>query len=238
MGLVAVADGMGGHRAGEVASATALEALRAAITSGRPLRESIEDANEAVFAKSLTDTEPPRHGHDAHRRHARPPGNTLLVGHVGDSRAYLLHDGELAPGHRRPQPGRGARARRTPHRRRGRGAPAALDHHPRARRGRDGRGRRVPGRARPRRPPAALLRRPHRHGAGRGRSRPRCDARTIPTRAAAAARRRREPRRRRGQHHRGRGRGDRRGAATRGRAERHRADRGRRGRRGARTGTG
>ena len=71
MGLVAVADGMGGHRAGEVASATALEALRAAVTSGRPLRESIEGANEAVFTKSLTDTEPARHGHDAHRGHAR-----------------------------------------------------------------------------------------------------------------------------------------------------------------------
>ena len=71
MGLVAVADGMGGHRAGEVASATALEALRAAVTSGRPLRESIEDANEAVFTKSLTDTELARHGHHAHRGDAR-----------------------------------------------------------------------------------------------------------------------------------------------------------------------
>ena len=38
LGLVAVADGMGGHRAGEVASATALEALRAAVASGEPLR--------------------------------------------------------------------------------------------------------------------------------------------------------------------------------------------------------
>jgi serine/threonine protein phosphatase PrpC len=34
MGLVAVADGIGGHRAGEVAGATAIEALRSAITSG------------------------------------------------------------------------------------------------------------------------------------------------------------------------------------------------------------
>src|SRR5207237_1342152 len=41
MGLVAVADGMGGHRAGEVASATALETLRAAITGGRPLRVDV-----------------------------------------------------------------------------------------------------------------------------------------------------------------------------------------------------
>jgi len=55
MGLVAVADGVGGHRAGEVASATALEALRASVNQGNSLREAIEDANEAVFTKSLTD---------------------------------------------------------------------------------------------------------------------------------------------------------------------------------------
>src|SRR6478736_2825819 len=94
MGLVAVADGMGGHRAGEVASATALEALRAAITGGRPLRESIEDANEAVFTKSLTDTSLRGMGTTL-TAGTLASGGTLLVGHVGDSRAYLLHDGEL-----------------------------------------------------------------------------------------------------------------------------------------------
>ena len=85
---------MGGHRAGEVASATALEALRAAITSGRPLRESIEDANEAVFTKSLTDTSLRGMGTTL-TAGTLVAGDTLLVGHVGDSRAYLLHDGEL-----------------------------------------------------------------------------------------------------------------------------------------------
>jgi protein phosphatase len=94
MGLVAVADGMGGHRAGEVASATALESLRAAITSGRPLRESIEDANAAVFSKSLTDTSLRGMGTTLTAA-TLVSGGTLLVGHVGDSRAYLLHDGEL-----------------------------------------------------------------------------------------------------------------------------------------------
>jgi len=94
MGLVAVADGMGGHRAGEVASATALEALRAAISSGRPLRESIEDANTAVFTKSLTDTSLRGMGTTL-TAGTLVAGGTVLVGHVGDSRAYLLHDGEL-----------------------------------------------------------------------------------------------------------------------------------------------
>jgi PPM family protein phosphatase len=94
MGLIAVADGMGGHRAGEVASATALEALRAAITGGRPLRESIEDANDAVYTKSLTDTSLRGMGTTL-TAGTLVAGDTVLVGHVGDSRAYLLHDGEL-----------------------------------------------------------------------------------------------------------------------------------------------
>ncbi|MFI5053119.1 MAG: Stp1/IreP family PP2C-type Ser/Thr phosphatase [Acidimicrobiia bacterium] len=94
MGLVAVADGMGGHRAGEVASATALEALRAAVNAGRPLREAIEDANGAVYEKSLTD--PNLHGMGTTLTAGTlAAGGTLLVGHVGDSRAYLMHDGEL-----------------------------------------------------------------------------------------------------------------------------------------------
>jgi PPM family protein phosphatase len=94
MGLVAVADGMGGHRAGEVASATALEALRAAVGAGRPLREAIEDANEAVHTKSLTDAS--LHGMGTTLTAGTlAAGGTLIVGHVGDSRAYLLHDGEL-----------------------------------------------------------------------------------------------------------------------------------------------
>ncbi len=94
MGLVAVADGIGGHRAGEVASATAVEALRASITSGRTLRESIEDANAAVFAKAQTDMNLRGMGTTL-TVGTLVAGNTILLGHVGDSRAYLLHEGEL-----------------------------------------------------------------------------------------------------------------------------------------------
>jgi protein phosphatase len=94
MGLFAVADGMGGHRAGEVASATALEALRAATNTGQPLREAIEAANEAVFTKSLTDTSLRGMGTTL-TAGTLVSGGTVLVGHVGDSRAYLLHEGEL-----------------------------------------------------------------------------------------------------------------------------------------------
>ena len=147
MGLIAVADGMGGHRAGEVASATALEALRASITSGRPLRESIEDANDAVFTKSLTDDSLRGMGTTL-TAGTLVAGGTMLVGHVGDSRAYLLHDGELRQLTADHSLVEELVARGPAHRRRSGGPPATVDHHPRARRRRVGRGRRVPGRAR------------------------------------------------------------------------------------------
>ena len=94
LGLVALADGMGGHHGGEVASATALEALRAGVTSGASLREAMEEANRAVFAKSLTDTS--LHGMGTTLTAGTlVTGGTLLIGHVGDSRAYMFRDGDL-----------------------------------------------------------------------------------------------------------------------------------------------
>jgi protein phosphatase len=92
--LYAVADGMGGHRAGEVASATAIESLRSAYAGGRPLDQAVEAANAAVFAKAAAD--------DALRGMgttltalAVEDGHTALLGHVGDSRAYLMRDGAV-----------------------------------------------------------------------------------------------------------------------------------------------
>ena len=94
LGLVAVADGMGGHQAGEVASATALEALRAAVGSGEGIRDAVTSANEAVYDKSTTD-ERLRGMGTTLTAGTLAAGGTLLLGHVGDSRAYLLHAGEL-----------------------------------------------------------------------------------------------------------------------------------------------
>jgi PPM family protein phosphatase len=94
LGLVAVADGMGGHQAGEVASATALEALRAAVTSGEGIRDAVTAANAAVFDKSTTD-ERLRGMGTTLTAATLATGGTLLLGHVGDSRAYLLHGGRL-----------------------------------------------------------------------------------------------------------------------------------------------
>jgi protein phosphatase len=95
IGLVAVADGMGGHRGGDVASATALEALRASVTSGHPVREAIEAANLAVYEKAATD--PALYGMGTTLTAGTlVSGGTVLIGHVGDSRAYLWHDGKLS----------------------------------------------------------------------------------------------------------------------------------------------
>lgn len=94
LGLIAVADGMGGHQAGEVASATALEALRAAVASGEPLREAIEGANEAVLEKSESDRDLHGMGTTLTAGMVVADGS-LTIGHVGDSRAYLSRDGEL-----------------------------------------------------------------------------------------------------------------------------------------------
>jgi PPM family protein phosphatase len=94
LGLVAVADGMGGHRAGEVASATALEALRAAVASGEPLRDAIEGANDAVLEKSVSDQEFHGMGTTLTAGMLGSDGH-LVVGHVGDSRAYLVRGGAI-----------------------------------------------------------------------------------------------------------------------------------------------
>ena len=92
--LFAIADGMGGHRGGEVASRTAIEALRAVVASGRSVNEAITRANEAVIERAAGDDELTGMGTTLTAVVVAGDGN-LLVGHVGDSRAYLLHDGTL-----------------------------------------------------------------------------------------------------------------------------------------------
>ncbi len=94
IGLVALADGMGGHQAGEVASATALEALQAAMRDGGDIREAIEAANAAVYEQSQGDEQLQGMGTTLTAATLSDDG-TLLFGHVGDSRAYLMRDGTL-----------------------------------------------------------------------------------------------------------------------------------------------
>ncbi len=101
-GLFIVADGMGGHAAGEVASEMAVHIVAKELGSLRGLsdgeaaarmRAAIRKANAAIFDRTLAE-------HDK-----RGMGTTTtvmvlfsrryLIGQVGDSRAYLLREGEL-----------------------------------------------------------------------------------------------------------------------------------------------
>ncbi|SFW31993.1 PP2C family protein-serine/threonine phosphatase [Luteibacter sp. UNCMF366Tsu5.1] len=92
LGLFLVVDGMGGHRHGEVASATARDGVVAQVTAGQSLVDAVQRVNEALIARSS--------GQAA----ARPMGTTIaavrMTGRryeaawVGDSRIYRW-DGAL-----------------------------------------------------------------------------------------------------------------------------------------------
>ena len=97
--LLLVADGMGGHRGGEIASKLAVEAVervfeRSAGLPERMLRSALEGANERIYE------------HAQRERHLEGMGTTAVafylgrdgtawVAHVGDSRLYRLRGGEL-----------------------------------------------------------------------------------------------------------------------------------------------
>jgi protein phosphatase len=92
--LYVVADGMGGHRGGQVASRVALEALESLTAEGNgTLPENVHGANKAVWDRSVEDDR--LAGMGTTLTAARIDGASALIAHVGDSRAYLLRDGEL-----------------------------------------------------------------------------------------------------------------------------------------------
>src|SRR6476659_9183711 len=91
--LFAVADGMGGHRAGEIASATALDGLKLAVTEGTPVADAVGRANTAVWDKAAGDTE--LAGMGTTLTAAIFDQGALTIAHVGDSRAYLLRGDRL-----------------------------------------------------------------------------------------------------------------------------------------------
>ena len=98
--LFAVADGMGGHAAGEVASEVAIQALRAAFERNRSsegLAEAVRAANRAVWDRAQEKPEYRGMGTTLTAVALVGDGDdeTLAVVNVGDSRTYLLRDGEL-----------------------------------------------------------------------------------------------------------------------------------------------
>jgi PPM family protein phosphatase len=92
--LYAVADGMGGHRGGEVASQLALETVESLFREGATsLTEQVREANRAVFARSQEDRNVS--GMGTTLTAAQIEGGAVRLAHVGDSRAYLLRGGAL-----------------------------------------------------------------------------------------------------------------------------------------------
>jgi len=85
--LVAVADGMGGHAAGEVASALALETLVAALEAGDALDDAFVKANTAVWDKAR---EPGKRGMGTTLVAALVDDGEYMIANVGDSRGYLV----------------------------------------------------------------------------------------------------------------------------------------------------
>jgi len=101
--VFAVADGLGGHQGGEVASAAAVEPLAA--LDGRELADpdeaaealaaAIREGNAAILDRAAGDPGLWGMGTTVTAA-ARAGDHHLQLAHVGDSRAYLLRDGSLA----------------------------------------------------------------------------------------------------------------------------------------------
>jgi protein phosphatase len=95
--LFAVADGMGGAQAGEVASGLAAAALRESGANGggeRRVAQLIQEANRRVHDRATSDAAASGMGTTITAALFEPDGR-VSFGHVGDSRAYLLRDGRL-----------------------------------------------------------------------------------------------------------------------------------------------
>jgi protein phosphatase len=101
--VFAVADGMGGHQAGEVASAMAADVLRERLATGAPSTEVMEaavvEANAAIFQTARRNSSQMGMGTTLTALAVVPATDTtptqLALANVGDSRTYVLAQGRL-----------------------------------------------------------------------------------------------------------------------------------------------
>ena len=111
LGLYVVADGMGGHAGGEIASAEAIDQIHAMIRGARPaieaLRASPSDENQRLVRRAveaaiqaatymvfgLAEQDPARKGMGTTISCMLYVGPLAVVGQVGDSRVYLMRQG-------------------------------------------------------------------------------------------------------------------------------------------------
>jgi PPM family protein phosphatase len=101
-GVFVVADGMGGHAAGEVASEMAVQIVaRHLLTltsvldqnAAETLAQSMRDANRAIYDRMLAEVD--KQGMGTTASVLVLSDNQFLIGQIGDSRIYLLRDGAL-----------------------------------------------------------------------------------------------------------------------------------------------
>jgi len=101
LGLFIVADGMGGHNAGEVASGIAVDATTKSVREGlkagkearQVVREAIADANASILEKSLNNPAWEEMGTTV--LVALIADRQVVIGHVGDSRAYMIRQDRI-----------------------------------------------------------------------------------------------------------------------------------------------
>lgn len=103
-GLFVVADGMGGHAAGEVASNIAVQTLAGQLGALGPgasddavrsaMRAAIVEAGRIIYSQSRQMADQAGMGTTVTALYLTPDGR-YIVGHIGDSRAYRLRDGEM-----------------------------------------------------------------------------------------------------------------------------------------------
>jgi len=101
-GLFVVADGMGGHAAGEVASEMAVQIIELELASikdlegresGERVMEALKKANRNIHDRTITEVD--KQGMGTTASVLIVANNRYLIGQVGDSRVYLLRDGAL-----------------------------------------------------------------------------------------------------------------------------------------------
>ena len=96
-GVSAVADGMGGHKAGDVASQMAVAIVGERLKGLRPtagaLKKGIEEANRKIYDQQLTNRD--LSGMGTTMTALWEDQKRILLGHVGDSRAYRVRGGEM-----------------------------------------------------------------------------------------------------------------------------------------------
>jgi serine/threonine protein phosphatase PrpC len=101
-GLFIVADGMGGHAAGEVASEMAVQIVGRELTdvhdagdgvASQRMLDSLVHANRAIHDRTVSETD--KQGMGTTASVLMLTGDRYLIGQVGDSRVYVLRDGAL-----------------------------------------------------------------------------------------------------------------------------------------------